>query len=165
MSTKQNTVIRRLNPADLPDLYEIYRSHAFIANTSRTPFLSHAEIDQLFLPNDNLCLVAETQEKVVGHVTLFFSSKPREKHCASLAIGVAASYQNQGIGKSLMLEAINQADNWHNIRRIELDVLTDNIKAINLYKSLGFIEEGEKVDATFSEGKFQNLKIMARVKT
>jgi len=44
----------------------------------------------------------------------------------------------------LLKEALDMADNWLNLVRLELEVYTDNLGAISLYKKFEFEVEGEK---------------------
>jgi len=119
---------------------------------------------KLFFQNPtDYVLVAELDSKVVGHVSLLMSNKAREKHSASIAIAVHPDRHGKGIGKQLLLEAINQADNWLNLLRLELEVYPDNEAALHLYKKLGFKLEGEKSHCSFKDGKFSNLLLLARL--
>lgn len=52
-------------------------------------------------------------------------------------IGVAASHRKQGIGRQLMLEVM-EAARQNGIRDLQLEVITNNERAYNLYLSLGF---------------------------
>ena len=49
-------------------------------------------------------------------------------------------------------------------KNIELEVYTDNEKAINLYKKFGFKVEGTLKDYVFGEGKYIDAYTMARLK-
>ena len=67
-----------------------------------------------------------------------------------------------GIGKKLMKELIDLSDNWLMLVRLELGVYTDNEKALKLYKSLGFEEEGLKKYSAIRNGKYVDEIIMGR---
>jgi putative acetyltransferase len=63
------------------------------------------------------------------------------------------------------MEAIlDLADNWLNLRRVDLGVLSINPAAENLYLSFGFEHEGARRAAVFSEGKLIDEQIMARLR-
>ena len=62
-----------------------------------------------------------------------------------------------------MIEAIEQADDWLNISRLELDVYTDNKNAIKLYQQLGFEIEGTKRKCSYKNGAYADLLLMARL--
>ncbi|SBS27794.1 Spermidine N(1)-acetyltransferase [Marinomonas spartinae] len=157
------TTIRRLEPTDLEALTDIYRCPSVAENTSQLPYLDTGTINALFSGANQYTLVAEVDNQLLGHVTLFLSTKLREKHTASLAIAVHPEAHGQGIGRRLMEEALSQADHWLNLVRIELDVHEDNSGAIELYKKVGFEPEGTKRLATFKAGKYINLLLMSRI--
>ncbi|MGF1817689.1 GNAT family N-acetyltransferase, partial [Vibrio splendidus] len=125
--------IRHLEATDSHDIFDIYRRPSVSENTSQKPYLSSDQVERLFGHSDHFTLVAELSEKVVGHITLFMTTKVRDRHCAGLGIAIHPEAQGKGIGKALMQEVVNQADNWLNLVRLELEVHADNHSAIALY--------------------------------
>jgi putative acetyltransferase len=115
--------------------------------------------------NDHM-LVAEVEEngvkRVVGVASLSVNKSNRVRHSGSIGLMVAKEYQSVGIGRSLMVNLIDLSDNWLMLIRIELGAFTDNEKAINLYKSLGFEIEGTKKYAIIRNGKYDDEYLMAR---
>ena len=53
-----------------------------------------------------------------------------------------------------MRTMLDVADNWLNLRRLELTVYVDNEAAIALYKKFGFIIEGRLRQDAFRAGEF-----------
>lgn len=53
----------------------------------------------------------------------------------------------------------------YNLNKISLEVLSTNIRAYNLYKKLGFIQEGVKRQEIFKQDKFVDSIIMSLLKT
>ncbi len=155
--------IRHFEQSDLKDLAEIYSYPSVTENTSQVPFLSLSDVEKFFQSPTDYVLVAELDNKVIGHVSLIMSNKPREKHSASLAIAVHPDSHGKGVGRQLLTEAINQADNWLNLLRLELEVYPENKAALSLYQKFGFEIEGEKKLASFKSGKFSNLLILSRL--
>ncbi|MDH5879120.1 GNAT family N-acetyltransferase [Vibrio sp. S/42/10] len=156
--------IRHLELTDYQDIFDIYRHPSVSENTSQKPFLSSDQVERLFGHSDHFTLVAEVSGKVVGHITLFMTTKVRDRHCAGLAIAVNPDMQGKGVGKVLMQEAINQADNWLNLVRLELEVHADNHGATTLYESVGFQLEGTKKLSTFKGGKYVEMLLMSRIR-
>lgn len=111
-------------------------------------------------------LVAEVEEegvkKVVGVASLSVNKSNRVRHSGSIGLMVNRDYHRMGIGRALMKNLIDIGDNWLMLIRIELGAFTDNEKAINLYKSLGFVIEGTKKYAIIRNGKYDNEYLMAR---
>ena len=73
-------------------------------------------------------------------------------------------FQNKGIGTQLLQAALDLADNWLNLKRVELQVYTDNARAIHLYEKSGFVIEGTHRAFAFREGEYVDSYSMARVK-
>lgn len=83
--------------------------------------------------------------RFIAHLDLSGSGIPTELHRASLGIGVEESFYRNGLGRRLMNEAIDFA--MHNgIEWIDLSVFSDNYPAIELYRSLRFVEVGRRTD-------------------
>lgn len=88
----------------------------------------------------------------------------RQRHIASFGVSVKTAVQGKGVGRALINAALDLADNWLDIRRIEITTYTDNTGAIGLYKSLGFVIEGEMLDYAYRNGEYVNAYQMARIR-
>lgn len=115
-------------------------------------------------PDGDHILVAELDGKIVGNLGLHIAKAQRRRHAASFGMSVHDEFQRLGVGKALIEAALNLADNWLNITRLELEVYTDNAPAIALYKKYGFEIEGTLKQHAFRDGKFVDSYYMARIK-
>jgi len=77
---------------------------------------------------------------------------------------VHTDFQGRGIGRQLMNAVLDLADNWLHLVRVELTVLPQNKKAVQLYSSLGFEVEGTLKYAHLYQGNYADLLIMGRYK-
>tara|TARA_Y100001935_G_scaffold223408_1_gene198820 strand:+ start:53195 stop:53671 length:477 start_codon:yes stop_codon:yes gene_type:complete len=85
------------------------------------------------------CLVAEFNNKIVGHAVL--SASYGEAHLLNLS--VAPDYQNNGIGRILLRRASRLAIE-QGMDTIFLEVRISNVGAQSLYQSEGFCEVGRR---------------------
>lgn len=157
--------IRPVRPEDAPDLNQICRGRTVMPNTYGLP-TEREMASRRFVENlgpDDHVLVAETDGRVVGVAGLHLG-KGRGRHAGTIGISIHDDYQGRGIGRALMAALLDLADNHLNLERVELDVRSDNTRAIALYKSLGFIEEGVRRGAFFAQGAYRDLLLMARTR-
>lgn len=158
-------IIRAAMADDYQDIHEIFTCAGVFRNTLQLPYVSlDKRRDWLrYLAPDEHLLVAEVEGKVVGSVSL---SRRRDRlaHVAGLGMAVHDDYQSRGIGTALMRAALDLADNWLNIRRVELDVYTDNLTAIRMYEKFGFETEGIRKGLAFREGDYVDAYHMARLR-
>ena len=89
-------------------------------------------------------LVAEHVGAVVGHALLEPLSLAATSHVVRLTIAVHEGHQGQGVGRALMNELLRWARSNPRVEKVELQVRSSNERAIALYRSLGFVEEGRK---------------------
>ena len=80
----------------------------------------------------------------MGHAILEPHKLASTSHVVALTIVIHEGYQGNGIGRTLMRYLIDWAKANPKIEKIELHVRSSNVRAIHLYTSLGFIEEGRK---------------------
>lgn len=88
-----------------------------------------------------LMLVGKVDKEIVSQLYLDRSSNPRLSHIGDMGISVKKEYWGNGIGTHMMSAAISWAKQ-HAITKLQLQVRTDHVTAIQLYKKLGFHIEG-----------------------
>ena len=93
-----------------------------------------------------LILLAEDKRKIIGLLSLRAEKIKRLKHVATMAIDIQEEYCNQGIGTKLLSYMIDWTKKNSQIEKICLHVLSSNERAIHVYKKIGFVEEGRRVD-------------------
>lgn len=69
-------------------------------------------------------------------------------------------YRGKGVGTFAITSMVNHAFYNLNLRRIQLEVLDSNEVAKNLYKKIGFVEEGRKRKAVYKTGKYVDEIVM-----
>ena len=165
--TRAELLIRAQEPEDIEAIAEISTCPSVVAGTLQLPFRSLAEgRARLAQPEESVHrLVAEVDGRVVGTLGLHVETNPRRRHAGSLGMAVHDAFQGQGVGGGLLDAAINLADNWLGLRRLELHVYPDNAAAINLYEKAGFVVEGTARDFALRNGVFVDALMMARLRT
>ena len=63
-----------------------------------------------------------------------------------------------------MAALLDTADNWLNLKRLELGVWTDNVPAIALYQKFGFEIEGCERAYAYRDGAYVDSYLMARLR-
>lgn len=161
----ESLVIRASRVEDAEAMTELASLPGFRAGTLRLPY-SRVEQTRRWLEgqsSDTINLMAVLDGKIVGNAGLDRRGGRRD-HAAGIGIGVHDDFVGRGIGRALMGELIEVADNWLNLKRLELNVYTDNAVAIRLYESLGFKREGVYEAYAFRDGAFVDSMAMARVR-
>ena len=165
-SAPSEIFIRAVEPEDYEALRDIYAQPRACRWTLLMPLPSAALWrDRLahLDPNRRL-LVACLDQHPVGNIGLVLEANPRRRHAASLGMGVHDAYAGRGVGRALMAAAIDLADNWLGVRRLELTVFADNGRAVGLYRSCGFDVEGRLRRFAMRDGVLADALTMARVR-
>jgi len=160
--------IRRTEPSDYEAVQRILASPKVVWGTLQLPFPSIEQWrKRLAEPPEGLfSLVACVENnEVVGQLALqTFPNRPRRRHVGQIGMAVRDDWQGKRVGTALMQAAIDLADNWLNLTRIELEVFVENTPAIRLYEKCGFTIEGTLVDFAFRDGQYVDTYIMARLR-
>ena len=115
-------------------------------------------------PDSHEFAAVTPEGRVVGEAGLSGCPRPRLKHVGSLGMMVHPEFWGQGVGSALMEAMMDVADNYLMLVRVELEVFTDNQRAIRLYERFGFETEGVRRMAAVRQGRYADLQVMARLR-
>jgi len=144
------------DPAVYPGLMQMPYTNEELWRTRLTESTAPGKTD--------LLLVAELNGAVVGTTGLHpVSAHMRRRHVWMLGISVLPEVQGRGVGSALMAALCDYADNWVGALRLELDVYTDNERAMALYRKFGFVLEGTHRGYALRDGRYADCYSMARI--
>lgn len=158
--------VRHAEPEDHHALRRIFSGPLVAANTLQLPFPSaESWRKRLSESREGLySLVACADEEVVGSLGLeAHPTRWRRRHVGSIGMAVRDDFQGRGVGSALMRAALDLAENWLNLTRIELTVFVDNAAAIALYEKFGFEVEGTHRRYAFRDGEYVDAYSMVRL--
>lgn len=157
--------IRPAEPEDHRFLQEIYAQPKAIAGTLQMPYTSIASWrERTAKPRSNLhLLIACVDDTPVGSLGLSVVINPRRRHVGEIGMGVHDRWHGKGVGGALMAAALELADQWLSLHRVELTVFADNEPAIRLYRANGFEVEGTLRDYAYRAGNYVDAYAMARL--
>ena len=158
--------LERFNESHIEGITALYNEPAVTRQVLQMPFQS-TELWRKRLASDNereIKLVALHQGQVIGSIGLEQFSRIRRSHAGSFGMGVLPAWQGKGVGSKLLATALDIADNWMNLQRVELAVYADNEAAIGLYRKFGFETEGLFRDYAVRDGRLVDTLSMARLR-
>ena len=166
-TSTDRALIRAAEPEDYAALQNIYAQPGAYFGTLQMPFPTvQLWRERLAHPDPNRrMLVACIEDEPVGNLGLMVEANPRRRHAAGIGMGVHDAYAGRGIGEQLMRAALDLADNWLNVLRLELSVFADNERAIRLYERCGFRVEGTYEKYAYRNGEMVDALAMARLRS
>jgi len=158
--------LERFSEQHIDGITALYNDPAITRQVLQMPFQSTAVWRQRLAPDNErvVQLVALHQGSVIGNIGLEQYSRIRRSHAGNLGMGVAQAWQGKGVGSMLLAAALDIADNWMNLHRVELSVYADNEAAIGLYRKFGFDTEGLFRDYAVRDGVWVDALSMARLR-
>jgi diamine N-acetyltransferase len=102
-------------------------------------------------------LIAEAGGRAVGFALLRLHPDDRAVELRRLAV----TEKGRGYGRAALRLAMAQAFDAHGAHRLWLDVKPHNERAIAMYRSAGFVEEGLLRDALYHRDRFESLIVMS----
>ena len=152
-----STAELRLRPTVEDDLDYVVAAEA---NPDNAPFLapSPREVHLGFLRDPlHRHLIAEAGGQHVGFALLRLHPEDRAVELRRLAV----TEKRRGYGRAVLRLTMVQVFADHSAHRLWLDVKPHNERALALYRSAGFVEEGLLRDALFHDGRFESLIVMS----
>ena len=111
---------------------------------------------------NSIVLIALENEQIIARAELEGYYPARIRHRAKFSISVRKEYWNQGIGTEMIKRIVEQAKKMK-IRVIELEVISDNVRGIHLYRKMGFADIGIYKEYFYVNGMFKDAVVMQKL--
>lgn len=108
-------------------------------------------------------IVARDSNQMVGDLCISDINHQTQTASFRIAIDQNSNYQ-KGYGQEAMLLVLNHVFGMMNLRRIELEVLVDNPRAIHVYEKMGFVKEGTKRKSVYFDHEYHDMIFMGLLK-
>ena len=131
--------------------------------STETPEQEAAFIDNMRQSPNACLLVCEVDGEIAGDCHIQFNRRLKNKHRASLGVGILQKYWNLGIGSAMLRELICLASERPGVVQLELQYIDGNQRALALYEKMGFRITGVKPNAIrLKDGTLLNEYSMVR---
>ncbi len=104
--------------------------------------------------------VAVDGGEIVGWCDVRRESVPTYAHEGMLGMGLLPDYRGKGLGERLMRTTL-EAARGAGFERVSLSVYGRNIRALALYRKVGFVMEGTRVRGRKVDGVYDDVHMMA----
>jgi diamine N-acetyltransferase len=158
-------VLRAMEKDDLKRLHELHANVdlALLGHGVWRPEPLAAwekDFDKHLEDHDKSDFVIEVEGVVIGEIGLH----PHMNHRAGVAYMGVGIYDPEYVGKGYGRDAIQTLLDWSfrilNLRRVALDTLATNERALRAYRACGFVEEGRLREHEFVNGAYVDTMTM-----
>lgn len=101
------------------------------------------------------------EQEIVGHIDIRPHPNKCSGHRALLGMGVGVGHRRAGIGEQLLNFMLEWMKANTQIEYLDLQVMSDNLPALGLYRKLGFVPCGEICDMYRIDGKSVSETLMS----
>lgn len=110
--------------------------------------------------DNSTILLALDADLIVSVAGIHGQQFKKFRHIAEFGISVIKEYWGRGIGKEMTIRLINWSKKNPHLKKLVLHVNVENLIAINLYKQLGFKQEGLLINDFYYDGRYVDTLIM-----
>ena len=167
MQGSERITVRHAEAGDAEAFHRILTGTRVVEGTLQLPYQSAERARKLLEERDqgSHMLSAVVRGEVVGNLDLVaYPGLWRRRHVGEIHMVVRDDWHGKGVGTALMEAALDLADNWLNLTRLELTVYADNEAGIALYRKFGFEIEGTHRLYAFRNGEYVDAYSMARLR-
>ena len=157
--------VRETTVGDAEAMHALMTEPSVVWGTLQTPLQSPEHWRRLLAGNAerrSIVLCVEVDGAFAGNIGMHAFGPSGRAHAMALGMSVRPEHQGKGLGGMLVDEALSRAFEM-GVVRVELEVYEDNVPAVRLYESRGFVREGVRRAAAFRDGTFVDNVTMARV--
>lgn len=158
--------IRPLHHHDYRDIYQIINPK-IIGDLPVIPGFEFSQFSEWLDRHNpaNHRFVAESNDRLLGLLILSQNLRPRLQHSGQIALLTTGDPHFLQVQYELLSKALDMADNWLNITRLELEIEINRNDEIDNIIDLGFRPEGTRKQAVYKNGEWLDLLLLSRIKS
>jgi RimJ/RimL family protein N-acetyltransferase len=162
----ERVVLRPLQAEDLDRLVELLEDLDVAHRVSNDPPLPwsrarwEAELEKWTTEEDDTRarFAIEVDGELVGDCELWGIDHYRG--LCNLGIALGRAHWGQGLGQDAVRTLVGYAFRFLNMRRVSLEVLADDERAVGAYRKVGFVEEGRLRQNAWFQGDYVDALVM-----
>lgn len=159
-----NYILRPLTISDAQGYLECHKDKVAIKNFISCPVnLDEAKNEIQIMKKTHELFCIEINNFFAGFIFLELNNNLRSKHSAFLGFGIHEHFRNKGLATSVVKEISSYAFNKLNLKRINATVRTFNKASSRVLEKAGYQHEGTLYKNKFSNGKYLDDMIWAKV--
>lgn len=161
----EKVALRPVEREDLKTLHDLASNVELVmlggSEWAPTPLAAYEkEFDEHVKDEDKSDFVIEADGKIIGDIGLH-RCKNRRAGAASLGVGILdPDYVGKGYGRDAINVLLDWAFRIQNYRRIWLETMATNERAVRAYRACGFIEEGRLREHEYWNGQYVDVLCM-----
>lgn len=99
--------------------------------------------------------------RLEGYLTSYSQNFKRIQHTTALSMVVSQEKRGQGLGSRLLFHFFESIEHDSSIQRVQLSVISSNVRAQSLYQKFGFVVEGRRTKAyLMPDGRYEDEVLM-----
>jgi RimJ/RimL family protein N-acetyltransferase len=162
----ERVVLRTVEREDIDRLWELLEDLEVAHRVSNSPPILwskarwEAEVESWAEEPDDTTVrfVIEVDGEVIGQCQL--SKVDHYRGLCDLGISLGRAYWGEGYGQDAVRTLVGYAFRYLNMRKVCLDVLADDERAVGAYTKVGFVEEGRLRQHAWFEGAYVDALVM-----
>jgi RimJ/RimL family protein N-acetyltransferase len=113
--------------------------------------------------NPNGYWIIRDKDSMIGYFRI--SEYSRENKRLMIGADIAPEFTGRGFATKAYKQMLWHLFDRNDLHKISLEVLSTNLRAINLYMKLGFVVEGTKRDEVYKNGLWVDSIVMSMLKS
>jgi RimJ/RimL family protein N-acetyltransferase len=163
----ERVLLRPIEPADLPRLWELVTDHEVSVLSSQGPVgpFSRAEFQARYETRDEeskrhaFYFAVVVDGELVGQCGLH--AIDHFNRSCEVGIEIGRDYWRKGYGQDAVRTLVDYAFAHLNMNRVGLYVLADDPRAVGAYRKAGFLEEGRLRQTSWVHGGYHDAFVMS----
>lgn len=117
--------------------------------------------------SNSLLLLAFNGDDLIGNIDLTGSPRHKLRHTAVVGMGMLREWRGQGLGTTLLQQAITWARHNPQLEQLWLQVYHNNEAGLALYRKCGFTEQGRQPafiklgDGSYADNVLMGLSVLS----